>query len=185
MTEISHRRSSHHEKSNFLAAHRLTTAMSTTTNKRKSSTPPPSTHKKRKHKHSKAPTYAAASSQTPSTPQLFSKARLKVHIAVPPSATTSSSLYVHSHLTSTLLLKHTAQGTIVSLRDFNSTGGTGRILDECPFAWSWFEGDIVLFHPQIGQLIRIALWQWGGADFSGDGQVEFAGSYCFDCVWAV
>jgi hypothetical protein len=157
-------RSSHHENQIFLttklAAHRLTTAMSTTTtNKRKSSTPPPSTHKKRKHKHSKATASAAALSQPPSAPQLFSKARLKVHIAVPPSATTFSSLYVHSHLTSTLLLKHTAQGTIVSLRDFNSTGGTGRILDECPFAWSWFEGDIVLFHPQIGQLIRIALWQ--------------------------
>lgn len=121
------------------------------TSKRKSSTSSPSTHKKRKHTHSKS---VAASSQPASTPQLFSKARLKAHIAVPPSASASVSTYVHSHLISTLLLKHTAQGTIVSLADFKNIGGTGKLVDECPFAWSWFEGDIVLFNPLIGQRIR-------------------------------
>jgi len=32
--------------------------------------------------------------------------------------------------------------------------GIGRIVDECPFAWEWYEGDIVLFNPVVGQRIR-------------------------------
>src|SRR5271170_2954622 len=94
----------------------------------------------------------SASSQS----HLFHKARLKTHIAVPPAANPSLDTFLQTHLTSTLLLKHTPHGTIVSFSNFNPLSGQGRILDECPFSWSWFEGDIVLFSPKVGQRIRIS-----------------------------
>jgi len=126
------------------------------TSKRKHTTPPsssPSSSKKRKHKHS---TTSSKSSKvrSQSAPQLFQKSRLKIHVAVPPAATTSIDAYIQSHLTSTLLLKHTENGTIIALSGFKSLNGQGRIINENPFSWSWFEGDIVLFNPRIGQRIR-------------------------------
>jgi RPA43 OB domain in RNA Pol I len=130
--------------------------MSTT--KRKHPTPPSPSSKKRKHKHH---TPSSVSSEqivkkaiSSAPPQLFQKSRLKIHVAVPPAASTSLSTYIHSYLTSSLLLKHTANGTIVAFSGFNTLSGVGRILDECPFSWSWFEGDIVLFNPRIGQRIK-------------------------------
>jgi hypothetical protein len=134
--------------------------------KRKHPTPPPPSSKKRKHKHqSKSSTEKQVDKPTSpsSPPQLFQKSRLKIHVAVPPSASTSLDTFISTHLTSTILLKHTPNGTIVAFSNFKSLKGAGRILDECPFSWSWFEGDIVLFNPQIGQQIRrilesICLW---------------------------
>src|SRR5204863_1670121 len=86
---------------------------------------------------------------------LFQKSRLKFHIAVPPAASDSLETFLHTHLTSTLLLKHTPNGTIVAFSEFKSVGGLGNIQDECPFSWSWFEGDVVLFNPRIGERIGI------------------------------
>src|SRR5436305_5341282 len=95
------------------------------TSKRKHTTPPPSTSsspKKRKHKHSttssSSPTSIKSRPQSP--PQLFQKARLKIHVAVPPAAIPSIDTYLQSHFTSTLLLKHTENGTIVALSGFKS-----------------------------------------------------------------
>jgi hypothetical protein len=92
------------------------------------------------------------SSSSPTS--LFHKGRLKTHIAIPPAAIPSLDTFLQSHLTATLLLKHTAYGTIVSFSNFHPLSGQGRILDECPFSWSWFEGDVVLFSPKIGQRTR-------------------------------
>jgi hypothetical protein len=145
------------------------------TSKRKGSTPPSSNpSKKRKHKHKEKDSQASVISQTPtksitgtnvisvddtnstSTVSLFHKARLKIKIAVPPAATDAVDAFLNQHLTSTLLLKHTNQGTILAHANFKSlTNGLGRILDECPFAWTWFEGDVVLFNPQVGQRICV------------------------------
>jgi len=129
------------------------------TSKRKHSSPPPasSSPKKRKHKyksssHTKSSHVESSASSTATS--LFQKSRLKIHIAVPPAAVESLDTYLQSHLTSTLLLKHTAEGTIVAFSGFKSLDGAGRVLDECPFAWSWFEGEVVLFNPRIGQRIR-------------------------------
>lgn len=125
--------------------------MSTPKRKHRSSSPS-SSPKKRKHKRKSSglldeiPTSAHLTA-----PALFHKARLKLHVAVPPAALPSLSAYMHSHLTSTLLLKHTQHGTIVAFSDFSSVSGPGRVLDECPFSWGWFEGDVVLFNPCIGQ----------------------------------
>jgi hypothetical protein len=127
--------------------------------KRKHPTPPPPSSKKRKHKHDRQNPIEKAinkisTSASSSPPQLFQKSRLKIHAAVPPSASTSLDTFISTHLTSTILLKHTSNGTIVAFSNFKSLNGAGRILDECPFSWSWFEGDIVLFNPCIGQRIR-------------------------------
>jgi hypothetical protein len=126
--------------------------------------------KKRKHKH-KSLTLVDAVSQSSdlAAPALFQKARLKIHVAVPPATLLSLSTYLHSHLTSTLLLKHAENGTIVAFSDFNSLPRLGRVLDECPFSWSWFEGNVLLFNPRIGQRICTSLastwslfrfWSW-------------------------
>lgn len=132
------------------------------TSKRKHLTSPSETSKKKKkHKHSAQNTSPGAD-RVPKTvssvaSQLFQKSRLKIHVAVPPAASASLDVYIHNHLTSTLLLKHTANGTIVAFSEFKSLSGVGRVVDECPFSWAWFEGDIVLFNPRIGQRIRMYL----------------------------
>jgi len=131
--------------------------------KRKHQTPPPNTSspKKRKHKHkllhsSKKEKTVTAGAKTVTPLSLFQKSRLKFHIAVPPAASDSLDMFLHTHLTSALLLKHTQNGTIVAFSGFKSVFGAGTIRDECPFSWSWFEGDVVLFNPRIGQRISIS-----------------------------
>jgi DNA-directed RNA polymerase I subunit RPA43 len=104
----------------------------------------PSSSKKRKHK------------DVPTPSPLFQKGRLKIHVAVPAAAASSLEIFIQTHLTSTILLKHTSNGTIVSFSSFKPTSPTSRILDECPFSWTWFEGDVVLFNPRIGQRIRMS-----------------------------
>ena len=154
------------------------------------SSSPSASPKKRKHK-SKSSTLLDAVHESPdlTAPALFQKARLKIHVAVPPAAAaepSSLSTYMLSHLTSTLLLKHTENGTIVAFSDFASLSGVGRVLDECPFSWSWFEGDVVLFNPRIGQRISnfplsplLDFVEFGGLIKSRrDSGVEFSGSYC-------
>ena len=153
------------------------------TSKRKHSTPPPpssSPSKKRKHKHSKpSTTEQLLKNNVSESSQLFQKSRLKIHIAVPPAASTSLDTYISTHLTSVLLLKHTANGTIVAFSGFKSLSGVGRILDECPFSWTWFEGDIVLFNPRIGQRIRTHPTK-NHAEYRWDCDVEFTGSCSFN-----
>jgi hypothetical protein len=155
------------------------------TSKRKHSTPPPpssSPSKKRKHKHSKSSaTEQLPKSPVSESPQLFQKSRLKIHVAVPPAASTFLDTYINIHLTSVLLLKHTANGTIVAFSGFKSLSGVGRILDECPFSWAWFEGDVVLFNPLIGQRIRTYLTK-NRTEYRRDCDVEFTGSCSFNYV---
>lgn len=153
--------------------------MSTT--KRKHATSPPSSSKKRKHRHStpsSAVAEPASRKPTSSPPQLFQKARLKIHVAVPPAAMTSLNAYIHTYLTSSLLLKHTPNGTIVAFSGFKGLAGTGRIRDECPFSWAWFEGDIVVFNPRVGQRMRTHFM--GLAECRGCCDVEFTRSCCVD-----
>jgi len=125
--------------------------------KKREATPQSST-KKKKHKHKHTVSSASLSvekSASSSKTQLFQKSRLKIHVAVPPAATaTSLETFLHHHITSNILLKHTENGTIVAFSNFKAVASTALIRDECPFAWSWFEGDIVLFNPRIGQRIR-------------------------------
>jgi hypothetical protein len=129
--------------------------MSTTKRKHRSSSPSASP-KKRKHKHKSAVApllnEVVELSQVPDT-SLFQKGKMRLHIAVPPAAVTSLSTFIHSHLTSSLLLKHYEQGTIVAFGDFSSVSGLGRLSDECPFSWSEFEGEVVFFNPRLGQRI--------------------------------
>ena len=126
------------------------------TSKRKHPSPPPSSSsKKRKHKHRTSDVNKSRIEQPTLSSSLFQKSRLKIHVSVPPAASTSLDTFLQTSLTSTLLLKHTANGTVVAFSGFRSSDGAGRIVDECPFSWSWFEGDVVLFNPRIGQRIRI------------------------------
>jgi hypothetical protein len=122
---------------------------------------------KRKHSRASSTTTPKQKHPTSSQSHLFHKARLKTHVAVPPAATPSLDSFLQTHLTSTLLLKHTPHGTIVSFSNFHSLAGQGRILDECPFSWSWFEGDVVLFSPKVGQRIRISPLFRVGANWIG------------------
>ena len=126
---------------------------------KKKETTPQSSTKKKKHKHKHTASYVPPSLEKPSPSsktKLFQKSRLKIHVAVPPAAaTTSLETFLHHHLTSNILLKHTDNGTIVAFSNFQAIASTALIRDECPFAWSWFEGDIVLFNPRIGQRIRM------------------------------
>jgi hypothetical protein len=129
--------------------------MSSTKRKHRSSSPSASP-RKRKHKHKSAA--APLLNEVTTSPQvaatsLFQKGKMRLHIAVPPAAVTSLSTFIHSHLTSSLLLKHYEQGTIVAFGDFSSVSGLGRLVDECPFAWSEFEGEVVFFNPRLGQRI--------------------------------
>ena len=126
------------------------------TSKRKHPSPPPSSSsKKRKHKHRTSDINKSRIEHPTLSSSLFQKSRLKIHVAVPPAASTSLDTFLQTSLTSTLLLKHTENGTVVAFSGFRSSDGAGRIVDECPFSWSWFEGDVVLFNPRIGQRIRI------------------------------
>ena len=130
----------------------------------------PTTSKKEAKKQNKKLSPSSPANASPRESRhsrsLFQKGRLKIHVAVPPSATatggagtgagaSSIDVFLHTHLTSNLLLKHTENGTIIAFSNFKSLSGRGRILDECPLAWSWFEGDVVLFNPQIGQRISM------------------------------
>jgi hypothetical protein len=127
------------------------------TSKRKHLSPAPSSSpKKRKHKHKSSSHSKSDPVETKSwsASSLFQKSRLKIHVAVPPAAAGSLDVYLQTHLASTLLLKHTEDGTIVAFSGFKSISGPGRVIDECPFSWLWFEGDVVLFNPRIGQRIR-------------------------------
>jgi|SRR5579859_3747503 len=112
---------------------------------------------KRKYSETKSPSkkrkrHTSDGQTSISKSSLFQSGRLKIHVAVPP-ACTSLDTFLTTHLTSTILLTHTKHGTIVAFSNFKGTD-SGRIIDECPFAWSWFEGDIVLFNPQVGDRIR-------------------------------
>jgi RPA43 OB domain in RNA Pol I len=117
-------------------------AMKTSKKKRSAASDSPSSHKRRKHK------------DVSLTTSLFQRGRLKIHVAVPSAAASSLDIFIQAHLTSTILLKHTENGTIVSFSTFKPISHVGRILDECPFSWTWFEGEVVLFNPRIGQRIR-------------------------------
>jgi hypothetical protein len=131
--------------------------MSSSKRKQQSPLPSSSSTKKRKHKHkpSHSKKYKAvnAFAKTFTPASLFQKSRLKFHIAVPPAASGSLDTFLHTHLTSALLLKHTENGTIVAFSGFKSVNSRATIRDECPFSWSWFEGDVVLFNPRVGQRI--------------------------------
>ena len=144
--------------------------MSTPKRKHRSSSPS-SSPKIRKHKRKPSALLDTIHKSADVTSQsFFQKARLKLHVAIPPAAATGSSslsTYMRSHLTSILLLKHTEYGTIVAFSDFSSLAGVGRILDECPFSWSWFEGDVVLFNPTIGQRISNSPFLLDFAVFGG------------------